>query len=423
MIVFNKKNSVNIVISFLLLLLGYCYYYLATFSYNKNLIFAILCIVLNIHIIYKCKNNIQLFLVNLIILYFNYSALINYYFFKHSSVLSFEQCNNNNTKGICIICLYIFMVCFDFFIDWKEIKLFKFDIYNKSNFTWHILNLLLLLIYMYSLIKRGSINSNSYQVYNIAIFEYCYLLFILEIYFSNKTKSNIIFMSCILIIFLVQDVYYGGRISSLEFILVFYIMIYYKFLNKKKIIFIIIITISLFTIVSIYRISYSFDKISLGTITNKIFNTKFALDSASNSYYSTLCAVEAHNSMTTNQRLENFIGFVINDIIGIDLYNYSELPTLIHKIGYFNIGGCWYIGYFYFWFGINGILFSSIILTYIINKLVNSHNNSNFNKLLYVVTISTIPRWYLYIPSALFRGIIIFTIIYCILYFVNNIKK
>ncbi len=403
------------ILALILLCIGLYYFSFMKFTTKGNIFFATIVIILNICMVVQSRKNMQTFLLGVVLLYFNYSALINYYYFGESSVLSFSQCNTTDYKGISIICLYIFSVIFFLCIDWDKIKVKKLvskDVMNQ--FVFFCLVLLLVFIW-YMHLDRGELG-NRYQVFNSAIFEYSYILFLFALYFSKQSKIRVTILTILLLLFVLQDVYYGGRISSLEFILVFYLMFYYQYFKPKTIFFIIIAGIFLFSIVSIYRISYSVNGLSLNSIIEYIKNSRFALDSASNSYYSTLCAVKGYDSIDIYSRLNNFIGFIVDTLLGT-ADSYQVVPAFLANRGIYNIGGCWLTGYIYFWFGIFGVFLFSIGFTMLFKFCVNS--DKIYGNFIFVTILVTVPRWYLYTLSAFFRGILIVSICFLAAYLFN----
>lgn len=378
-----------------------------------NLILSLCCLIVNLHIIYRNKNNMQMFLIAIIIFYFNYSAIINYYIFEQSSVLAFTQCNTIELKETAIIGLLIFTIIIDCFVDWEKIPCYELrSLSNRKNIGFYIILVVLIFVWLICL-KRGQLG-NGYKVYNISYFEYSYILFVLGLWFANGNKLQEYVLSILLVMYVFEDVYYGGRISSLEFILVFYLMLFYKYFNKKRILIAIMSAILLFSIVSVYRVNYSLVSIDSEALLSFVGESRFSLDSASNAFYSTLCAIGGSNTFSPTFKMENFWYFILDAVIGIEMGDYETLPELLKTNGFYNIGGCWCVGYMYFWFGYMGIIVFSLFITLIVNKL-SKMKTGNLQKLLFIIIFVTIPRWYLYTPSAFLRGIVLFGVFYFIL--------
>lgn len=408
------KIAVNylkkILVAFFLCIIFFVCHVVTPTTDVKNLMYAICVLVINVHILFRNKNNMQMFLVAIILLYFNYSAIINYYIFEESSVLSFSQCNTTELKEIAIVCLLLFMIILDFGVKWEQIPILRLKMSaDRKKVAYYAICFVLVFVWCICL-NRGSLGT-SYRVFNISYFEYAYILFILALYFARGNKLQEIFLTVMLILYVLQDVYYGGRISSLEFILVFYIMLYYKFFTKKRIMIAIMSAVTLFSIVSVYRLTYSFNQVNLETVLSFVVDGRFSLDSASNAFYSTLCAISGKQKFLLAARMENFFGFIVDIFSGITVGEYIILPEFLRLNGLYNIGGCWAIGYLYYWFGYIGVVIFSIAVVVIINKLATDTAKA-YNKLFLMVVLVTIPRWYIYTPAALFRGIFLFYVAY-----------
>lgn len=386
----------------------FAYYFEKNYTYSKNLFLAVLCLVLNLHIVVKCKNNKQLFMFSIILLYFNYSGLINYYFFQHSAVLGFEQCNTVQIKGIAIICICIFMTILNFGVDWKNTKCYEIESDSvNSRIIYYGIVIILLFLWYYCL-DRGDLGT-TYVSVNMTIFEYAYLLFILAIFFAKGDRKKELILTGILLLYILEDIYYGGRISSLEFILVFFSMVYYKWFTRKQLIIGVVCGVVLFGFVSVYRSAYSVKGLSLESVISYISEGRFSLDSASNALYTSFGAIKVRDMTSHAYQLEHFKGFLIDLLTGQEVGDYITLQRVIANHGLYNIGGGWCIGYAYFWFGIMGVIIYSLITVFVIRKLVMRREHSALGDFLYVVAIATLPRWYLYNLAALYRGILLFT--------------
>ena len=100
---------------------------------------------------------------------------------------------------------------------------------------------------------------------------------------------------------------------------------------------------------------------------------------------------------------------------GISEYEILNSLTGKYQVNY---GGGLLTCYFYFWFGWLGVIFISIYIAFLYSTIKNNCENkySEYKEVLSIFIISTIPRWYLYMPNLLFRGILLFTIFYFIIY-------
>ena len=94
--------------------------------------------------------------------------------------------------------------------------------------------------------------------------------------------------------------------------------------------------------------------------------------------------------------------------------------TLFVKEHYFsNEGGGLFPTNFYFWGGWIGVFIASIIISVIFNKFFSSNNE--LLKMINVIIIVTIPRWFIYSPLILFRTMFLISVVYLVYYLFNKV--
>lgn len=418
-----KWDFFNKLLLIICIILLFYYYYCYDFTHTKNMFFAALCLGLNFHIVFKCRHNQPLFLFAIMLLYFNYSGFISYYFFEHSPFITFEQCNTVQIKGIAIIGICFFTLLLDFFVEWERAK--SFEIISDSvngKIGYYVLVIAIVSICLYYIYIRGE-NGTSYIVANLPIFEYSYLLFIVGIFFAQGDRKRQYLLIAVLFMDIFVDAYYGGRITLLQVALVFFTMFLYKWFTKKQIILGLIGGVLLLSLISIYRRAYSLSGLSFNTVLSYVTEGRFAADSAANALYTTFGAIKIHDFYALDYRIEHFFGFLLDIVLGSEVNGYLPLQSLIINSGIYHIGGGWNIGYVYFWFGMPGIVLYSIIVVFIIRKLFCPQKPSVLKYFYSIVIIVSMPRWYLYTPAAVFRSILIISMLYFLIHFFINIRK
>ena len=187
-------------------------------------------------------------------------------------------------------------------------------------------------------------------------------------------------------------------------------------INWKNISIAFIFVVIVFTIFGLYGdykdFGYDLSTLNSSVVIKTFSDRKFSLDTAISSYWTGLTYIEISNIIPFSQRILNFIEYItIYAIKGtsssyVQLYDFSRRYYVHYYGGYIS-------SYFYYWFGWSGIF----IIGLYIGKLMNlagrlNKDFSDFSKLLTVYFISTLPRWYLYYPVTLFRGMLIFIVFY-----------
>ena len=394
------------------------------FNVQLNIINALLVLLLIIYSLIKSKKNVTLFFSLLVIGYFVLSVLISRYFFIGGPLKGeFHQLKFDNTISIGLNCILLFYTIIVFNIrKFKNIELKKiFFRYNKENKKTYIVSLAIIGVILFALFNNVFFHffSNSEQIY-----EYCLILFIFGFYYIGNNKLLRYILSFILAIFAGYTLLQGGRVPILQMLIVFFLMNMIHKYDYKKITIFTVIGIILFTVFGIYGDHLAWGtEFSIGYTIEQIFERRFALDTAVSSYFTGLTFIEYTNIMSFGERFLNLLGYIKYTFLG-GLANYKELP-LITINSYIHYYGGYITCYFYYWLGPIGV---ALISTYIgkLFKMINNltFKSGHFVRLLSVYIISTIPRWFLYFPTPLFRGLIIFVVVYLIInIYINGDKN
>jgi len=369
-------------------------------------------LILNIYNLLKHRKNIYFFIMLLIILYFNYSICIGEYLFDGNQVSMFQYLKVSNRKNYYqegIVILFIFTLLYTLFLN-NNIKIenIKFQ-YKSNNFIFILLLIFLLYIFIF---KFDRTSSESYEVKISPMYEYSYIIFLFAIHYSN-TKIKKVIVCIFVLVFILQDILYGGRITSLQLLLLVSITFFCNFLTIKKIIIFFFSGIFLLSLVGSYRAHYSLSDINLTYFINIIKNKLFILDTATFAYGASITHLYSIQFTTFTERFISFINFLLYIPFG-DLFSMSDILirdtiTSINSFTrsyYFNYNGGLIISYFYFWLGWFGVFLAGLLVPKYILFFLKQKSELGF--LIFICIIVTVPRWYLYNPITLFRGPLFF---------------
>ncbi len=393
------------------------------FNININIISSILVTLIMVYGLVKSRNNLLLFFSLLVIDYFVFSVILCRYLWIGGPLNGvFYQLKFENTSLIGLNCLLIFYCIISIMINqFKPLKLDKnFFTHNNSNKKTYTLTIFIILVIIFAFLNNlfFHIVSNSEQIY-----EYCLMLFIFGFYYAGNNKKLRTILSILLISFSGYTLAIGGRVPILQMLIAFFIMnMIYKY-NYKKIIFFTFLGIIAFTIFGIYGDHLDWNtEFSFKFILDEVLSRRLSLDTSISAYFTGLTFVDYTNYITIQERLSNLVDYIKYTFLG-SYANYKSIPdiTISHYVHYY---GGYITSYFYYWLGIPGVVLISSYIGYLFKKIVNLKNtSSSFLKLYCVYIIATIPRWFLYFPTALFRGTLIFIILYiCINIFISGGK-
>lgn len=421
----NKKQMIDRIVTIGILIL--CLIFAVFKIYNKNVL-GVLLIGINTYMLIKYRKHKLLFLAMLMIWYFNYSIVITKYIGPKAMLLEnlYQQLTNSSTMYISIIMQIVFSCIINLIVG--EIKVTNEEVEeNKNSIKWKKIFVLILQLALGAILIYHLVNKITY---NTTLFEYSILLFILALYYSKGDKKNRIITEVILGIFSIYSILIGERIAVLQFLIVDFVINYLDIFKIKYIISCIVLGIVAFTVAGLYGdfLDYGFDFKDLTPkfIIEQFGERRLALDTSVSAYFSGISMVDVSNKYTDEYRLNNAIEYFTKYTLLGGKANYETIEVEIreHQVNY---GGGFITCYFYFWFGWIGVILISVyvgILFRIIKNVTRSTCNT-YLKMLAIFVVGTLPRWYLYVPTMLFRGILIFSVAYAIMHFIviKVIKK
>lgn len=409
------KIKVLTIFKIILILILFAYIKTFPISHYTNTFDAVLTLLLSAFLLYKSRKNQALVLMVFFIFYCNYSIVLSEYIIgEHLSVPLFEAKNIYN-YGISIRILLLFMSIITLFFKDKTGNFDNYKIIPKDN-KIIFYSIIAFLIYTFIFeIQRGDLDSYSVRI--TPIYEYSKLLFLFAYYFSGKSVIRKSIFSILIALFILQDLYYGGRITSLQLIILFSITLLIEKLSFKKIIYYGFIGVLISSLVSAYRHSYTLNSINPIELFKKLFNNYFVFDTPVYAYYASATFVAAYEVAESKIRTNSLLIFVKSIIFGSDDI-IGELTIFVSRNYFVNVGGGLIPTYFYFWLGWLGVIFIACVLVFVLNNL--NYIKNDYQKLLFVAIVFNVPRWYLYSPNALFRGVLFFTTLLYIMFLVIN---
>ena len=403
------------------LFMAYAVIALVINRYNpvQNMLCGIAVLIYMLITLFEIKNHYNLWFMTFLMFFFNYSIIVNDYL-PGGQAIALTYYGDPFYYGIGIHLMLLFVTVFFTNLlpkikDYDAICMRK-NAKNNSILVVGIIALMLLII-VFGISREVG---NGYNVQVTALYEYLYLLAFMALYYSDGNIKTEIFIVGIILVAIVQDLMLGGRITSLQLI-VLLIIYYEEWLSKKLLLLGCTAGLMLFNIIGIYRHSHSWASINVSSIIASTLENRFALDTAYFAWYASITNVVTTLTSSLQERLHNLLGFVLS-ILGVDLEGYVLLPTLSHLKGNMNYGGSLIFTYAYFWLGIIGV----IILAFVMAKVMAWGVKNGKSVIgLFVVTILcvTLPRWYLYSPLNFFRSLLLGGICFGVFYIADRIVR
>lgn len=373
--------------------------------------FAVSCLFVILLTVWHSRKNYMCLILSLVIGYFTYSFCYMYYLMGQGYLDPYVAGMNqeNELKAIAIISVYIFL-CFLFFAvtdngfeQTDYLKLVQGKCINEYivPYTW------LLLVYI-ALFKINRVRGDVYQVAITSWYEYSYLLILLGLFCSKKKLYHVV--TTILALFIcLQDLFYGGRITTLQILLVLVI-----FYGRKRI----SLSSSLICgatgfvslgLVGVYRYSYSTTDI-VKNFLREMRGTGFSLNTAYYAYNGSLKHLKALSHFDITDRLKSLTQTML-DVVGVkNVFPQHGINEMTWSVGISTMGGGVMPAQYYFWGGFIGVILLSALVCAVIRKVRRGIDRTN-NPLLVLAFFCmciTVPRWYLYNPLLFFRPALFF---------------
>lgn len=394
------------------------------FGFFNDRLAAVLVLVLNVILAKKTSKNLQLYFISVFMLYSNASVIFSKYLGEGTSTLRliYNQVKYQDTMSIGIYSILIFTTVILLVLN--PIEKNKTNIYIPSINIKTSNNLSYIFSAGIVLIIIGYLK---FHLFGRTIYEYALLIFVFGFYFSNKNILSEIILLVFLFISLCINMYEGGRIITLQPLLAYLFLRYSEKISVKLFNIVLILGIILFTFAGIYgdyvQFGLDFSNVTLSSIMNTVMDRKFTLDTSISSYWTGLTYIEIANNYSVFYRLSNFFSYLVIYTIFGTKSGYTQLYDLSRQY-YTHYYGGYITSYFYFWLGWLGVIIIGLVIGLLFNYVSSAQKgSSDFKKLFSVYFTASFLRWYLYYPTALVRGVFIFSIVYLLtLFFIKKNK-
>lgn len=407
---------IKLIVSFLFLTMWFLTF-LDDYKYNNLLaVFgAVLLLMISVLSLIKARKKLSLLILFAMLLYFNYS--IAYYFYLTDNRGDFfATFSHTSVSMIGLVCLLLFNLIVYLFLP-SKIEENKDVIYikEKNNNPVLVLGTIVVCLFIWVFAytrptvegQRGSIST---------IYEYSIILFILGFYYCGKQKFLRYCLIGVLLLIALQNLIYGGRVTALQLFIVLLLTNFPKI--NKKILAIGVAVVFVWMIgVGAMRARFSFSGISEAL--RNTFKGGFALDTAYAAYHASMTFFKVEEITSFSQKIYLFGRWLLSIPLGgafISDSNLSVYTVNYHK----HYGGGLLPTYMYFYLGYIGVFLISLwVALYLRRTMLNK--TGGLGKSLAIYFVCTAPRWYLYSPSQLFRGTLLFILIFALFKLIHNI--
>ena len=406
----NKEDLVRLLIVPFNLILITINVVFENYSRNFNIMIAIYVLFISLFLMYKARKNIAIFIVVMFIAYCNYSILYGRYI--NPSIASINDVlRSTSVDGLAINIMLFFMTCIYFFL--KPITKMDFSagllMSNESSniiIAWGAI----IIILIASIFSYTPATGDTRAGYS-PLYEYSVIFFIVGLYFCGDKESYITKIYRIaMLLYVLRDFIGGHRVPGLQVLIVYFMFFAIQRKNYKQVTIAFLFGIILLNTLAIYRSSFSLHDFSIIAGLKNISKHMFAFNTAYFAYFASLTFIATREFFTMSARFSQFLEFLASQIVvgtvGESLYQISRRYFAHSNGGVLPIYLFYYIGWI-------GAFLSGKLVSFYLN-LINSvdKKSSGIKKVIMVYVIATVPRWYLYSPNQLLRGVLLLSLVY-----------
>lgn len=377
---------------------------------------ATILILVSLYLIKKSIQNLPLLVMFLFIFYVNYSIAVGEYLAggKLGAILTGSK--TVEIYGLSLRITLLFLVILALFVDFTKFTR-KFQLKIRENKPIFLIFLIGIVIIFFIGVERGA--RATYSVRITPLYEYSKVLTLVAFYFSGNLNKYRKILLVVTICFIFQDFYYGGRVTSLQLMIFMALTVYEKRLTHRSLFIVSATGVFLMNTVSSFRANFLLSLKGLFLAVTNTFRDLFVFDTSVYAYYATATHVDAAKNTISAIRYKSFLDFGAYIFTGNS--RTGEVTSFVKQLGYFNQGGGLFPSHFYFWLGWTGVFLAGFLVVFVINSI---NLSKRLHQVLFLGIVISVPRWYLYSPSAFFRNtLFILPLVYLIAMYVDGLFR
>lgn len=369
---------------------------------------------LNIYLVFINRKCIYSLIVSLFLLWFNYSIYFANYIFELNDYFTKWAYTDVAIVGFKVVLVFTTILCLfikgdNLVRSQRLVKLFT-DEQSGCDFLGYIYLVLLCLLLIFGFgrpTESGDRGSPS------TFYEYSIIVFIVGYYYFKWNRIYGVLSTILLILFALQNLVFGGRVTALQLLLLLFIVIFDgKKIPWGKLLPLFIVLLSVFLLVGNMRgsVKFTFDNLLNSFI--KSISSGGVLDTAYSSYFTSLTFLKVEGFVSYKNRVIMFYLFCLSMLLGGSIVKNANLAIFTHQYYLHYYGGVLpFFGHFYL--GYLGVILFGVLVSFYIHKMktIDSSTPGAIKCAIVYITMAT-PRWYLYSPSQLIRGVLILLVVY-----------
>lgn len=364
------------------------------------------------------RKNSLVFIMAVFMAYANYSALASNYFADYYEFYIYYAGTEIAALGTFILLIFMSVLVFFFPQKIKPFKGFNFFLRcTQSNYSTPVSLFIAVVLVVISFTQSSGFSDTGGRGEANALYEYSYVFFIIGYFYAGKNKACRRALDCVALLYFLQAILGGNRASVLAIVLLLYILyIAPRFSTTQQTPFI-VIGFLLFQVVGYVREDIDLITVEeLNRILSDILSRGLIWDTAGAAYHQSLAFLYFLQTISPNEVLYYIEQWFIGIFLGTSAVPDASLPHVVQNaLGQFErggFGGGFFPLYCFFYFGLIGVAVGGYCISLAYRAVATlSIDSNNLICILTVAVFITIPRWWLYYPTPLTRGLLLMLLI------------
>lgn len=362
------------------------------------------------------SRNRLLLLVAIVLLYLTYSVVVVNYAFPLTTTI-YTTYRGTVEAGTALSSLLLFLSCVLLFSP-SKVEQFGKGSELLGNQTWNtpfvvVLCIVLALILVFGFSRPDAVGGDRGSP--SAMYEYSMIFFLLGFYFAGDRRGLRLTLCVLLGLFALQNIIYGGRVTALQLILVFFFTCMSKKVSFGQFMTLVVSGLLLLTFLGSVRTGLASAGVDdAGTALSESLSRGFAWDTAYSSWHTSITFVLYGDLISPSEHLVLFWQWVQTLLFGGSV-PMSNLATITQPYFWHQFGGVLPV-FFQFYLGPLGVVLIAVYVSAIF-RLVNSvcagFREDTGGVLAPTLRICAVYvsvscfRWILYSPSQITRGLLL----------------
>lgn len=371
-------------------------------------------ILLSIYLLVLARKNRGLLIVFGYLLLTVYSScIVNY--FGIASFTSYQQWAGTEVAFTSINIVLIFLLCISLIMP-LEVDSYPSELLIQTDMSGNgiIVIICAAAFLLCGLLGVGPSYAGTDRQYVNPIYEYSIAFLLIGLYFSGGNKRNVILFAVISAVRVALDFSIGTRVTSIEILSIWYLMIFAARMKLRVLIPILIVAfIAMLTVGQLRGSSFQVSAISKGI--EGFVDSAFTWDGAYAAYHTSESMVAYRDISVQGIDIPGFVSYLISLVVGSSA-GYVGLQYEMEPY-FWNMGGGYLPFFFYYYLGYGGVIVLSIIIAVLLRFLASLGGKdgvSDMSRFVFVWFSATCFRWLSYSASPLVRGLLLVTVVFLV---------